>query len=54
MGLLLERVFRIYNESQLLPLIFIATRAGVVLVFGYWLLAEFHKPRQKIFKLTSN
>ncbi len=36
MGLLLELVFRIFNGSQFLPIIFVATMAVVVLLFGYW------------------
>lgn len=45
MGLLLELVFRIFNGSQVLPLLFVATMAGVVLVFVYWVLTEFQKQR---------
>ncbi|MCP1663273.1 putative lipid-binding transport protein (Tim44 family) [Methanocalculus sp. AMF5] len=43
MGLLLELVFRIFNGSQLLPVFFFATMAGVVLVFRRWVLNEFQK-----------
>lgn len=45
MGLLLELVFRIFGGSQVLPLIFIATMAGVVLLFRQWILMEFQKQR---------
>ncbi|RQD80917.1 MAG: hypothetical protein D5R96_07770 [Methanocalculus sp. MSAO_Arc2] len=43
MGVLLELVFRIFSGSHLLPLIFVATMACVVLVFGWWVLMEFQK-----------
>lgn len=45
MGLLLELVIKLFGGSQVLPLLFVATMAGVVLVFGYWVLTEFQKQR---------